>query len=281
MKKKILVPTDFSLAAQSAYWYACELARVYDATLELIYVYNEAFPPSNIPNLNAEGNIQGQIKEQLKAFAENYPHQAGDNLLIRTAVNTRVVPGVPVSTLSRLSEQDDVFMIVMGATGSHGAADRLFGSVSSGLAQRAFCPVMLIPEQARYEEFEQILYATNFESADSLMLHQIIDFANIFRSALHFVHIENDKNQEDFNFTEDLIMKQLMDKGSPAFSFNMHTVADVSVLEGLHQYAATNEVQLIVLANRQRSLLESLLGQSMTKKMALRIKYPMLVYHMI
>jgi len=39
MKKKIIVPVDFSRVSQNAYFYACELAKEYDCKVEVVHSF--------------------------------------------------------------------------------------------------------------------------------------------------------------------------------------------------------------------------------------------------
>ena len=169
-------------------------------------------------------------------------------------------------------------MVVVGTRGSHNMAEKMFGSTASSIAQRAHCPVFLIPEGVKYEAFRGVLYASNYESADEEMLEQVIDFGNVFRSTMHFVHVEENDNYEN---VEDTIFNKLFEEGDPAFSFNIVNLKNRSVIEGLTQYANENEVDLIVLVNRHRKFIENVMKLSLTQKMALNTKLPLMVFHLM
>ena len=185
-----------------------------------------------------------------------------------------------VNRIIELSKEADAVMIIMGTTGSHNMLDRWLGSISSEVAQQANCPVLLVPKESRFTNFENILYASNFESADEDVIDQIIEFANLFRSSVHFIHVNEKDRKEDFSKTEDRIFNQLFEDGDPAFTFNLASVESTSVMKGLEQYAAENAVDLIVLVNRQRSFIDNLLNESLTKKLALYSKVPILIFHL-
>lgn len=59
-----------------------------------------------------------------------------------------VVDGDPVSVLLRVADQQSADLIVVGRRGSGGNPDLLLGSTSHQLAERAPCPLVIIPPEA-------------------------------------------------------------------------------------------------------------------------------------
>ena len=279
MKRKILVPVDFSEISHNAYLYARALAKVFNCTLEVIYGYTISYSQNTVLSLMAEAGTVKTINKKMEDFINNYPKEEEGTVLTKVEVFPNVQEAAAVPLIVKESKSDDVFMIVMGTTGKHLLGDYLLGSVASAVAQKAYCPVLLIPENVNYRPFGSILYASNFEAAQKEMVREITNFANLFRAAVHFVHVEEKGDVEDFSKTKEEIFNQLFKEGNPAFSFQMDTVKGDSVVNGLHQYADENNIDLIVLVNKQRGFFDSLMGKSNSKNMALNIKYPLMIYH--
>jgi len=61
----------------------------------------------------------------------------------------RVEDGDPVSVLLRVAEECDADLLVVGRRGSSTNPDLLLGSTSHQLAERARCPLVIIPPGAR------------------------------------------------------------------------------------------------------------------------------------
>ena len=59
----------------------------------------------------------------------------------------------------------------------------------------------------------------------------------------------------------------------------MATVISSSILKGLNQYANENEIDIIAMVNVERNFLDSLFGKSLTKKMALSTRVPLMIIH--
>ena len=52
--------------------------------------------------------------------------------------------GRAVDRIREAAEEEMVDLIVMGAAGSHGVGDFLFGSTTARVIQKAVCPVLII-----------------------------------------------------------------------------------------------------------------------------------------
>ncbi len=280
MKRKILVPVDFSPVSHNAYCYARELAKVFNCTLEVIHAYSVSYTNNRTTSLMADAGMAKTAQTKMNAFIEKYNDDDDEGtVLTEVVVNKHVERGAPVPLVVQESKDDEVFLIVMGTTGKYEFGNYILGSVGSRIAQRAYCPVLLIPEKAKYRPFRNILYASNFEAAKRKMLREIINFANLFRAAVHFVHVKGEKSTEDFQKTKEVIFDQLFKDGNPSFSFNMDVVKNDSVVDGLNDYADENNIDLVVLVNKQRGFFDSLMGKSESKNMALDLKHPLMVYH--
>jgi nucleotide-binding universal stress UspA family protein len=260
--KSILVPIDFSQCSMNAFLYAKGLA---DTAINLY------------PVKNREAAILKKMNEFVK---DNLENSENVTVLIQQKIETTAIIGLSTTQeiVALTKDEDDIAMVVIGTTGNGNMVEKMFGSISSTVAQRSHCPVVLVPQGAKFKEYENVLYASNYESADENLIDQIVDFGNVFNATTHFVHVE--KN-DIYETVEDTIFYKLFEKGDPTFSFNIVNIKNRSVLEGLNQYADENDVDLIVLVNRQRNYLENIFQLSLTKKMAKASKLPVMVFHLL
>lgn len=278
--KKILVPIDFSSCSWNALQYGKSLADDLGFSLKVVHIYTGNLNPNESLTLRPGKTRHESIEERIDEFVQkiNSPQNEGV-VLSKTKIETEAILAMTVSyKLLQLSKDEDVAMIVMGTTGIGNVLNKLLGSVSSAVAQRADCPVTLIPEGYKYKSFKNVLYASNYESTNENLIQQVIDFGNVFRASMHFVHVEDNDNYET---VEDTIFYKLFEKGDPAFSFNIVNLKDVPVMEGLNQYASENNIDLIVLVNRQRSFLDNFFRLSLTKKMVENTTLPLMVFHLM
>lgn len=279
MNSKIIVPVDFSSTSHNAYLYALELAKVYQASIEVVHIQMGSFDTKDPLIIKSGKSTIEILEERLSDFAQLHPENADKNIMVGTEVKTKLIQGFTIREIVRLSKEETTTMIVMGSTGQSDVVDRIIGSVSSSVVQKAHCPVLLIPKGAKYFKYKNILFASNYESADQEILDKMIGFNNHFKAALHFIHVNIKGKDRLYDPVENVIFEKLFAEGDPDFSFNLASVISSSVIKGLFQYSDENNIDLIVLANRQRGFFESVIGESMTKKIALRTHLPILAYH--
>jgi len=274
--KTIIVPTDFSKVAYNAYLFACEMADFFQYKIKVVHVYGGELNTIERLALQSGDTPFNYLLNKLNSFVSE--GQGKENVLTKTGVEVEILEGNVVKKIVELSNEEDTAMIIAGTEGHYNWLEQLAGSITSALAQKAKCPVLLIPKGVKYTQFDNMLYASDFSSADEKMIIKFIDFAKLFDSSIHFIHIE-DKDDIDFSAIEDVMFNLLFKDGDPTFSFNLVSINGVDVISGLNQYAEENEIDLIVLVNRHRAYIDNLLGLSTTRQLAMDTNFPLMVYH--
>ena len=139
----IVVGVDHSDGAKAALAFAYDEARLRNATLSAVHVWQFGY----IGYTGFEGAmpaVGGDIHEFRAAAAaaldatvrEALPH-SGD-----VKIEQRVVEGTPGAVL--VNESRDADLLVVGSRGHGGFAQLLLGSVSQQCAHHAACPVVIV-----------------------------------------------------------------------------------------------------------------------------------------
>ncbi len=273
--KKILVPIDFSPTSIDAFYYAGELAKVFGASIDLIHVYHESNENNVLAN-KITNHTNKSLLDRLEGVATSLPQFSNGIIEPKVKVQCKVLEGMVVSSITEELIDTQADMIVMGTTGKHNTLEQSIGSISTSMAQIAQCPVLLIPEGITFKNFENILYALDYEAVERKVLNDNITFANLFRASLHFVHVNNSEVIDPE--VESMIYNTLFEKGHPSFAFNIVSVPNTSVIKGLNDYIKHNEIDMLVLVNHHAHFLDNIMGKSMTKQMGLYTKIPLMVY---
>lgn len=282
---KILVPVDFSAGSENAFLYAWHLAKRFGATIDLVHVMDSMFDGGMASASGFMSSYLRTMKTELDAFATesfrkwglNDPAwnqgMPGDTDTVR--VRSKVVFGYPEESLENLSGKFD--LIVMGATGKGHIAANLFGSVSVELSQRAHCPVLLVPQNAVFMDFSNILYGSNFESNDPEKVRQIVFFAKKINAQLHFVHVGPPK--ESGEMLEKTLFEIHYKYSDPDKPFIFQKMVGDDLSEKLHEYAFEHKIGLFVFVTHRRGLWGNLMHRSATKEILLNTTTPLLVVH--
>ena len=274
--KTIIVPVDFSKVAYNAFQYAKKMADFFKYKIKVVHVYGGELNAMERLALQSGDTPFHYLLSKLNRFVEENAEKG--NVATKTEIEVEILEGNTVKKIVELSSEENTAMIIAGTEGHYNWLEQITGSVTSALAQKANCPVLLVPKGSKYSHFNNMLYASDFSSADEKMILKFIDFAKQFDSAVHFIHIE-DEDDIEFSAIEDSIFNLLFKDGDPTFSFNMVSISGVDVISGLNQYAEENEVDLIVLVNRHRAYIDNLLGLSTTRQLAMDTNFPLMVYH--
>jgi len=142
--KRILVATDFGEAADAALRYGGELARTFDAKLDVLHVVENVFARA----IGVEGYVDtySEIQRDLEDAARNQLHRLvndADRALpdARAVIRTSNSPALEIVTYARDANVD---LIVMGTYGRGAVAHLLMGSVAERAVRTAPCPVLTV-----------------------------------------------------------------------------------------------------------------------------------------
>jgi nucleotide-binding universal stress UspA family protein len=144
--RRILVPTDFSAAADAALDVARVIARRLAGSLHLLHVMSEPADASSEVYIGESPELrQERIRDAVNRL--NHRVSAAD----RTAgfADTEVVSGSPAASIADRAREYD--LIVMGTHGRQGLTHVLMGSVAERVVRHARCPVMTVRHLAARE----------------------------------------------------------------------------------------------------------------------------------
>ncbi|MEM9259735.1 MAG: universal stress protein [Bacteroidota bacterium] len=272
MISRILVPIDFSANASAALRYGEALANFVGAReVKVINVFTPQVATSDTLTVAPVGELMEAREEQLQRFLEKWPVTPGVHR------NSELLLGFAADKIVEHSQQFD--LIVMGATGETDLLEEVFGTVSSSVVARAECPVLLVPNQATFKDYENILYASNNLSLSRRAVLQFMDFNELFRARVHFVHV----NDEEGSHAEDreALFAPLFQNPDPEFTFEIEEVTADNVQDGLKTYLESHSVDLAVMVTKHRGFWGRLFHYSETKQMVLHPNTPLLVLHLV
>jgi len=267
--KKILVPTDFSAAAAKAFDFACQLAKKFDASIKLIHVYRSDFGMP-VPESMAYQMLEAR-KDDAQRKMESFLKSKDSVIKIESAVEM----GFPSDLLADYtkSKEEDIDLIVMGTKGEHNLAERILGSVTYAVIRDAACPVLAVPEHCSDLNIKEIAYASDLKKDQAASFAEAADIAELFGAVLYCVSVdvngdETDSEKRKFN---DIVSKLNLD-------ISLTEIKSDTLLHGLEIYIQENGIDMLLMCRPQRSLFDRIFHSSVTKKVALHSRVPILVF---
>ncbi len=274
--KRILFPTDFSEAANHAFIYALEIAKAFQLPLTVLHVYQLPDVSSvHLPNTLRE--VYDSIElEEFENFKNQIPllHQLAEKHGLKDVpIESMMEEGPTVETIIRAAKKTEAELIIMGTKGATGLKSLFFGSNTAEVMENAPCPVLGVPEKAKFDgKIDDIAVAVDLNRDETRALEYTLKFARPFAARLHCLNV-NTAGSEELQAKMEALQKQYQDS---------ELLCHFEILEGEHIYAPLshyveeNHIDLLVMLTHRRSFLESLFDYSKTKKMIYQAKMPIL-----
>jgi nucleotide-binding universal stress UspA family protein len=271
--KNILVPTDFSVTSRNAFHYARVLADAINAKVTVLHVNEYFLAASEIAVAPSSESEETRLKEAM----DNFISDEGDDVMVKADVKTKILRGESVTRIVELSQSEEVDLIVMGTTGLQDFLTKIIGSVSLDVANKAHCPVILIPRDAKWMPIDRIMFASNYASTTPTMVREASEFAKLFGASIHFVHVNTERSGDD-KITE-TIWNELYEAADPVVAFEVHTIYGSDAVKHLRKYAYENDINLISFVSKHRGFWQNLIHNSVSQNIAISTDIPLMVIH--
>ena len=278
--KKILFPTDFSPPSVNAFQYLLKFAKTLKANVEVLHVVYPQGESLDFPTMVAQANRAevDRAQKRLKAFIEEGIQTAGMDFSRSAFVEKDIEVGTPVQCITQVALRDQADLIVIGSRGQkRSMVDKWIGRIAAKVVQSAPCPVLVIPENAAFESVNTIAYATDTRDADPYEIWRATQLLEPFVPVIHCVHI-NMKKEGDFDAWSKMEkMQTFFADRTPGMAFHIHNLPGTQLEKDLNEFVSNHDVQLLVMYQPHHNFWDQLFHKSITRRMAIRTKVPLLV----
>lgn len=271
--KTILVPTDFSIPADSAIHYAVKLAVLWDASLILYHSFIPYESGFYLLSLNEKENMEAHKKVTNRLTAiNNSIVKKNPNLSISIHVD-QGPEGIKIIDFCKKSKAD---LIVMGTKGASGLKEKLIGSFTAEVMVKAPCPVIAIPNKYKFKVPEKITYATNYSKKDKKVLQLLLEFNRIFNAKINILHV--DWGITLFTADEDYVRyKKTTQNHFKDFEFTYHHTVGKDISKTILEETLIDKTDIIVMNPlKRKGIWNRIFHRSVTKKMAYHVPIPLL-----
>jgi nucleotide-binding universal stress UspA family protein len=265
--KTILVPTDFSKAAQNAADVAVAIAKKLKAEVILLHVVEDIEEGS----FNVEGEAAASGSWEEKLFTAKMIQKAKQQLskagaaLIESGVNVKQLlrVGTPYHGIRTIITENKADLVVMGTNGQSPFEEVLVGSNTEKVIRRSSCPVLSVNKKPSNLEFKSIVYAVSLRK-DELSIPPIVkEFQKVYGSTIHLVRINTPAL-----FINDKIAKEKMKEFAEYLQLGNYTLNvynDFSEEAGIINFAESVEAAIVSMWTHGRTGLAHLLKGSIAE----------------
>ena len=277
LMKRILFPTDFSEAANTAFKYALHFADSFGAEIIIFHVYDlpivetPPLPEStkeifDIVELNEFESFREELPKMYKiAEAERLSHIPMRNILLY---------GDLIYNINKVCKDEGIDLIVMGTKGASGFKETFIGSTTASVIANAGVPVLGIPHEAKYHRIKNIAFTTQYREKDNGALTQAIEIAAKFGASVQCLHIKSPDDDEEVD--EHINEWKIYYREEKIDFFN---IAGDHIEQTILDFIENQHIDMLVMRKHKRNFFENLFHRSLTKKMAYHSKIPILVFN--
>jgi nucleotide-binding universal stress UspA family protein len=272
----IIVPTDFSAAANNAAEYALQLANFLKGRVILVNAYHP-FLPANYQDGFSPDIIESQkssVLEKLKNLRKELLSKHIRNFDIECVAEM----GFSYDVINLIAKRESADLIVMGITGEAGKIKKhMIGSTTLDVARNQEVPVFIIPENVKYERIKKISFACDLEKTEQTNLIYIAkSFCKIFEAELEIVNVDKPKNELSL---EKAVTNYFVEQNLQNIKHQTVHIGGNNVKHELEDYFETHQTDLIMLNPKKHNLFYSMFNYSITKELAFHSKLPLLTIH--
>lgn len=279
MKKKILIPTDYSKNAWNALSYTIELYRSYECEFHILHAYSTSGYAIDSMMVPEPGEL---AYEQARDRAEKGMDRIMQHLNFRDEMpnhhfSTHCEFNSVLGAIKNEVERHDIELVVIGTKGESDATDILYGSNAVNIMEKVRnCPVLAVPAQVIYSRPKEIVFPASYkEHFKRRELLHLIEIAEITDAVIRILHID----QEDELSEEQKNNRTLLKECFETVQYTFHRLHHIDVQTAVNCFVQSRESDMIAFINRKHSFFGSLFSKPMVKELGFHAQVPVLTLH--
>lgn len=282
MKKKILLPTDFSKNAWNAALYAIEFYKNETCDFYLLncFITSSGYTLSGevAPALyereykEAEGASRknlGEILEKLSSVSQNPDHK----FFIESYHSTIL------DAIQDIVKKKDIEMIVMGTKGSTNTKGLFYGSNTIAvMEEERNCPVLAVPKEANFVVPQEIVFPTDYKVYYKRReLRYLVEISKKYNTAVRILHISEEENDRVEN--EQKNNRNLLKEYFEGLPYSFHVLHHINVGAAIRCFVESRDSDMVVFINKKHGFFKKLLSKATVKELGYHFQVPVLALH--
>jgi nucleotide-binding universal stress UspA family protein len=249
--KGILIPTDFSECAASAYPYAVSLAKRAKSDIYLLHLLDIPFPSQNVDGNEMATRMDTHFMMELLKLTKSR---------MEKTLRSPVFKGLNVKEIIEMgSLSEGIFhavkkygadMIVMGTHGIRGFQEKFIGTQAEKVVRSAKIPVLSVKQEIKNPEIKTVMFATDFSDEADYLLPALNAITALLNAKLVLTKIITPNKFETTAETEKQI-EEFRNKNS-LFTYATSVYYAESKEEGIRRAAKALGADMIALGTHGR-----------------------------
>ncbi|MBL4652793.1 MAG: universal stress protein [Flavobacteriales bacterium] len=188
-KTRFLVPVAFSPQTEVIVEQASNLAKCYDAELNMLYVFDSSRTKGFFSKLEDESKIKQNAESQFEKYVSNQRDKH------KIEIKGLFIEGRVYETIVDVARSIKSTLIIMGTNGATGIKSQFIGSNTMRVIKQSPCAVLTIKGVEHKEGCETIVLPLDLTKETTQKVEHAIEFAKMFKSTVRAVSILNTNDQ--------------------------------------------------------------------------------------
>jgi nucleotide-binding universal stress UspA family protein len=279
--RKILFPFELNNSVyKEAYIYAIKLARILYAELIVLNAYKvevgNDITQEKYDNLKKENwfKAYNAISKFNEYYLEKHARTDGD---LRIKFDYRFVNGILKDEIRSAALEEEVDLIVLPISDNREFNKRQLRIIRDNLFEKNRTSLLVVPFGGEYKPVRNIVFATDLKKLNNYReyLDDVINYASLFDSNIHFIHISSKEKPEEWSnsITYQMVMQEIEKNKRHLFK----SLYGKRIIESVNQYVEECNAEVLVVVKHQHYFLESIIHESVSDEISLISKVPVLI----
>ncbi len=266
--RTILVATDYSDPGINAVEYAAQLAHDTGADLVIFNVYKPSIHATT--SLASADDVEVMVRhseERVKEYAKEIEKRFSID------VRWELRKDDPIESLKEYTRTHLVDLVVMGIQ-SNLIEYRLFGNTTTAAIELMQFPLLVVPNDIRYEGIHKVMYACDPAYVkDDVSMEILRKFIKAVNAQLEVLHVLTNSSSGDRSDELERVMEGMLEEVNHAYRYVKNPKVGAGIDDGLQSSPA----DLLVMIHHKPGFFESLIKGSNTNQMTVKTRVPLLV----
>jgi nucleotide-binding universal stress UspA family protein len=271
--KKILIPTDFSDHAEYALKVAAQIAKKNDGEIILLHMLE-------LPHQGSDAVGSGSDIPEIMFFKNAAIRKLEDlmdeDYLDGIKVSEVVQFELAFDGILKVSQINNVDLVVMGSHGASGYKEMFIGSNAEKVVRNSEVPVLIIKKEENDFQVDDFVFASDFADEVKKPFSKVVDFANKFDATLHLVTINTPNNFKSTSIAEETMNNFL--KGFEVKKVVTHVYNETNVEKGILNFANSIDADLIGMSTHGRKGLSHFFNGSISEDLVNHATRPVVTF---
>jgi len=263
--------------------YVAGMAINLSVQVKVLYVHTPANYSMGMADTTGYGSLQltkslEKIIDNSKEVLKKYIDAIGSEISNHVIVDAIADIGFAAEKANDLVSNNKADMVVL-----EGRKDDSFwmqASSNMDVIKKVICPVWIIPKDAVYKPFTEIVYATDYKKEDISSLKKLINTFPHYSPNITALHITDSAAFEErvkkAGFIE--MLKKQTDY-EHLWVRALYQSKDNELAQLLNEFAIKSKADLLVLLKENKSFFDRIFHSNHTKEILKTAQLPVLIYH--